>query len=136
MYVCIHNLFNHIGFHVVKRHYGNLCSCFPSNYKKTVQKLQRLIDLDQEDMVLIISPTGDHPSDPVAVNQRVLMHLFLYCQSDEDLLKICSYLEELVDPTKRLSVDEFRRGKLHCVISKCVFVVYICSPMNTKHTNA
>ncbi|XP_065882545.1 uncharacterized protein [Dysidea avara] len=97
------------GFHVVKRHYGNLCSCFPSNYKKTVQKLQRLIDLDQEDMVLIISPTGDHPSDPVAVNQRVLMHLFLYCQSDEDLLKICSYLEELVDPTKRLSVDEFRR---------------------------
>ena len=84
-------------------------------------------------MVLIISPTGDHPSDPVAANQRVLMHLFLNCQSHKDLLNVCSYLEELVDPAKQLSVDEFRRGKLYREYD-CTKSVYICSYMKTNHT--
>jgi len=126
-------LLNDLEFPVVKTHYGNLCSCFPSNYKKTVQKLQRLIDLDQEDMVLIIAPTGDHPSDPVAVNQRVLMHLFLNCQSHEDLLNVCSYLEELVDPAKQLSVDEFRRGKLHMSTTRMYLCVHLLLYEDKSH---
>jgi len=77
--------------------------------------------------VLIISPTGDHPSDPVAVNQRVLMHLFLNCESHEDLLKVCSHLEELVDSTKQLSVDEFRRGKSQCRVVEDECVSYKCN---------
>lgn len=101
----------YIGYPVAKKYYGKLCRCLPPNYKKTIQKLRRLTDLTEEDVILILALTEGQPVDPIAVNQRIIMHLFVNCQSHSELLNVCSILEELVDPIKQLSVHEFHRGE-------------------------
>ena len=106
----------HTGLPVVKKYYGKLCSCLPPNYKKTLQKLRKLTDLTEEDVILILDMTEGQPIDPTAVNQRIIMHLLTKCQSYSELLTTCSTLEELVDPVEQMSVYEFYRGKnLVCV---------------------
>jgi len=61
--------------------------------------------------MLILSSTDDQLNDPVSVNQRVLVYLFLNCQSHYQLLNTCIILEELVDPVKQLTVHYFQHGK-------------------------
>ena len=99
------------GLPVVKKYYGKLCDCLPPKYKKTIQKLRNLTDLTEEDVILILDKTEGQPVDPIAVNQRVIMHLLMKCQSYIELLTVCSTLEELVDPIKQVVVHEFHRGK-------------------------
>jgi len=99
------------GLPVVKKYYGKLCNCLPRNYKKTIQKLQNLTDLTEEDQSLIVDETEGQPIDAVSVNQRIVMHLLIKCETDTELLNMCSTLEELVNHTGQLDVHEFRRGK-------------------------
>jgi len=96
---------------VIKKRFGKLCDSLPNDYKKTVKRLQQLIDLAEEDMMLILSSTDDQLNDPVAVNQRILMYLFLNCQSHDQLLNTCTILEELVDPAKQPSIYGFQQGE-------------------------
>ena len=96
---------------MIKNHFGTLCSSLPSNYKKTVKRLQQLTDLAEEDMMLILSSNDDQLTDPVAVNQRILIYLFMNCQSCDQLMDTCIMLEELVDPVKRLNVSIFQQGE-------------------------
>ena len=110
---------------MIKKHYLKLCSCLPPTYKKTIQKLRHLTDLSEEDVISILDLTEGQPTDPVAVNQRVVMHLFINCQSHSDLLTVCGVLEELVDPLKQMSVHELRRGKIIVCIQ--ILYIYICS---------
>ena len=99
-----------LGLTVIKKHFGTLCSSLPSNYKKTVKRLQQLTDLAEEDMMLILSSTDDQLTDPVAVNQRILMYLFMNCQSYDQLMNTCTIMEELADPVRKLSVHSFQQG--------------------------
>ena len=96
---------------MIKKHFDKLCSSLPSNYKKTVKRLQQLTDLAEEDMMLILSSTDDQLTDPVAVNQRILMYLFMNCQSYDQLLDVHRILEDLVDPDNHLHVHSFQGGK-------------------------
>ena len=96
---------------MVKKYYGKLCDCLPPKYKKTIQKLRNLADLTEEDVISIIDKTEGQPVNPIAVNQRVIIHLLIKCQSYTELLTVCSTLEELVDPLKQVVVHEFHRGK-------------------------
>ena len=95
---------------MIKKHFGTLCSSLPSNYKKTVKRLQQLTDLAEEDMMLILSSTDDQLTDPVAVNQRILIYLFINCQSCDQLLDVHRILEDLVSPTNHLSIHRFHEG--------------------------
>ena len=61
--------------------------------------------------MLILSSTDDELTDPVAVNQRILMNLFLNCQSCDQLVNVSTIIEELADPAKRLNIIKFQRGK-------------------------
>ena len=110
----------------MKKYYGKLCSCLPPNYKKTIQKLRKLTDLTEEDVILILDMTEGQPIDHIAVNQRIIMHLLIKCESHDDLLDVSSTLEELVDPVNQLSVHEFHRGKdIRICITVCInFVRY------------
>ena len=99
-----------LGLTVIKKHFGKLCSSLPSIYKKTVKRLQQLTDLAEEDMMLILSSTDDQLTDPVAVNQRILIYLFMNCQSSDQLMNTCIMLEELVEPVKRFNVHNFQQG--------------------------
>ena len=110
-----------IGLFVIKKHFGKLCDSLSNNYQKTVKRLKQLIDLAEEDVMLILSPTDDQLMDPVAVNQRILMYLFMNCQSCDQLMNISTMIEELADPAKRLSVNYFQRGK-NC---SCISYAYI-----------
>ena len=67
--------------------------------------------MSEEDVISILALAEGQPVDPVAVNQRIIMHLLINCQSHIQLLEVCGILEELVDPIKQLIVHEFRRGK-------------------------
>ena len=96
---------------MIKKHFGKLCDSLPSNYEKTVKKLQQLTDFTEEDRESILP--DNQLADPIAVNQRILMYLFMNCQSCDHLMKTCSILEELADPAKQLNVANFHRGK-HC----------------------
>ena len=98
---------------MIKKHYGTLCSSLPSNYKKTVKRLQQLTDLAEEDMMLILSSTDDQLTDPVAVNQRILIYLFMNCQSYDQLLDVHRILEDLVSPSNHLSIHRFFEGKIY-----------------------
>ena len=99
---------------MIKKHYGTLCSSLPSNYKKTVKTLQQLTDLAEEDMMLILSSTDDNQlTDPVAVNQRILIYLFMNCQSYDQLLDVHRILEDLVSPSNHLSIHRFFEGKIY-----------------------
>ena len=100
-----------IGLFVIKKHFGKLCDSLPNNYQKTIKRLKQLTDLAKEDMALILSSTDDELMYPVAVNQRILMHLFMNCQSCDQLMNVSTIIEELADSTKRLSVNNFQRGK-------------------------
>ena len=62
-------------------------------------------------MMLILSSTDDQLTDPIAVNQRILMYLFMNCQSYDQLMNTCIILEELVDPVQQLSICNFQQGK-------------------------
>ena len=95
---------------VIKKHFGTLCSSLPSNYKKTVKRLQQLTDLVEEDMMLILSSNDDQLTDPVSVNQRILIYLFMNCQSCDQLLDVHRILEDLIDPMDHLSIHNFQRG--------------------------
>ena len=95
---------------MIKKHYGALCSSLPSNYEKTVKRLQQLTDLTEEDMMLILSSTDDQLTDPVAVNQRILIYLFMNCQSCDQLLDVHRILEDLVNPVDHLHIHNFQRG--------------------------
>ena len=97
---------------MIKKHYLKLCSCLPPNYKKTIQKLRNLTDLSEEDVILILNLTEGQPTDPVAINQRIVMHLLMNCQSHSDLLTVCSVLEELVEPLEQKNVHDLHRGKI------------------------
>ena len=99
-----------------KKHYLKLCSCLPPNYKKTIQKLRNLTDLSEEDVILILDLTEGQPIDPVAVNQRIVMHLLMNCQCHSDLLAVCSVLEELVEPIEQKCVHDLHRGKILWVL--------------------
>ena len=96
---------------MIKKHFGKLCDSLSNNYQKTIKRLKQLTDLAKEDMVLILSSTDDELTDPVAVNQRILMYLFMNCQSCDQLMNVSTIIEELADPAKRLSVNNFQRGK-------------------------
>ena len=102
----------HAGLPVVKKYYGRLYRSLPHNYKKTIQKLRNLTDLTEEDVIAILDLTDGQP-DPVAINQRIIMHLFMNCQSHSELLAVCSILEELVDPLEQVTVHNLHRGKNH-----------------------
>ena len=118
------------GLPVIKKHFGKLCDGLPNNYKKTVKRLQQLTDLAEEDMMLILSSTDDQLTDPIAVNQRILMYLFMNCQSHEQLINTCTILEELVDPVNQLTVHNFQHGKklyLH------TYLLYIATNVATCH---
>ena len=104
-----------LGLTMIEKHFGTLCSSLPSNYKKTVKRLQQLTDLVEEDMMLILSSTDDQLTDPVAVNQRILIYLFMNCQSCDQLMNTCTIMEELADPVRKLSVHNFQQG------------IYVCS---------
>ena len=97
---------------MIKKHFGKLCSSLPSNYKKTLKRLQQLTDLAEEDMMLILSSTDDQLTDPVAINQRILMYLFMNCQSCDQLLDIHIVLEDLIDPGNHLTIQYFQQGRL------------------------
>ena len=116
----------HTGLPVVKKYYGKLCSCLPPNYKKTIQKLQKLTDLNEEDVIVILDMTEGQPIDPTAVNQRIIMHLLIKCESHTELLKVCSTLEELVNPVEQLSIHEFHRGKdiRICIIKSPIIRIF------------
>ena len=111
-YQVVFVIYVHAGLPVVKKHYLKLCSCLPPNYKKTIQKLRNLTDLSEEDVILILDLTEGQPIDPVAVNQRIVMHLLMNCQCHSDLLAVCSVLEELVEPIEQKSVHDLHRGKI------------------------
>ena len=96
---------------MVKKYYGKLCNCLPPNYKKTIQKLRNLTDLTEEDLSLILDETESQLIDPISVNQRIIMHLLIKCETHTELLNVCSTLEELVNHTGQLDVHEFHRGK-------------------------
>ena len=102
-----------LGLTVIKKHFGKLCSSLPTNYKKTVKRLQQLTDLAEEDMMLILSSTDDQLTDPVAVNQRILIYLFMNCHSCDQLLDVHRILEDLVSPTNHLSIHRFFEGKIY-----------------------
>lgn len=104
-------MYIYIGLFVIKKHFGKLCNSLPNNYKRTVKRLQQLTDLAKEDMMLILSSTDDQLTNPVAVNQRILMYLFMNCESHDQLINTCTMLEELVDPVNQLNVHNFQRGK-------------------------
>ena len=114
------------GLPIVKKYYGKLCSCLPPNYKKTIQKLRNLTDLTEEDVILILDKTEGQPIDPIAVNQRIIMHLLIKCQSYSELLTACSTLEELVDPIKQMIVHEFHRGKnlVYVYMPACICMLH------------
>ena len=95
---------------MIKKHFGTLCSSLPSNYKKTVKRLQQLTDLAEEDMMLMLSSTDDQLTDPVAVNQRILIYLFMNCQSCDQLLDVHRILEDLVPLTYHFSIHRFHEG--------------------------
>ena len=101
-----------MGLFVIKKHFGKLCRSLSNNYQKTIKRLKQLTDLAEEDMVLILSSTDDELTDPVAVNQRILMYLFMNCPSCDQLMNVSTIIEELTDPAKRLSVNKFQRGKI------------------------
>ena len=124
--LCMYILHIFAGLTVIKKHYLKLCSCLPPNYKKTIQKLRNLTDLSEEDVILILNLTEGQPTDPVAVNQRIVMHLLMNCQSHSDLLTVCSVLEELVEPLEQMRVHEFHRGKI---------IVYIYILYKGTHTH-
>ena len=96
---------------MIKKHFGILCSSLPGNYMKTVKRLQQLTDLTEEDMMLILSSTDDQLTDPVAVNQRILMYLFMNCQSHDQLLDVHRILEDLVNPIDHINIHHFHQGK-------------------------
>ena len=110
----------HTGLPVIKNHYLKLCSCLPPNYKNTIQKLRNLTVLSEEDVISISDLTVCQPTDPVMVNQRIVMHLLINCQSHSDLLTVCSVLEELVDPLKQMSIREFQYGKIIYVFQQYI----------------
>ena len=119
-----------IGLFVIKKHFGKLCDSLSNNYQKTVKRLKQLIDLAEEDVMLILSST-DNPDDllmdPVAVNQRILLYLFMNCQSCDQLMNTSTIIEELADPAKRLSVNNFQRGKnLQLHIIHTYELYYVC----------
>ena len=89
-----------------------LCGCLPPNYEKTIQKLRNLTYLSEEDVILILNPTEGQPIDPVAVNQRIVMHLLINCQSPTDVLAVCSVLKELAEPTEQKNVHNLHRGEI------------------------
>ena len=110
----------HTGLPVIKKHYLKLCSCLPPNYKNTIQKLRNLTVLSEEDVISISDLTVCQPTDPVMVNQRIVMYLLMSCQSHSDLLTVCSVLEELVDPLKQMSIREFQYGKIIYVFQQYI----------------
>ena len=61
--------------------------------------------------MLILSSNDDQLNNPVAVNQRILMYLFMNCQSCDHLMNTCTIIEELTDRDKQLNVNNFQRGK-------------------------
>ena len=99
---------------MIKEHFGKLCNSLPSDYKRTIKRLQQLIDLAEEDVILMLSPTVDQLIDPIAVNQRVLMHLFMSFQSCDQLLEVHRVLEDIVDPVDHFSVHNFQQGTYVC----------------------
>ena len=113
MFVCLNVA---IGLFVIKKHFGKLCDSLSNNYQKTVKRLKQLTDLAEEDMMLILSSIDDQLIDPVAVNQRILIYLFMNCQSCDQLMNTCTIIEELTDPAKQLNVNNFQRGK------KCSYI--------------
>ena len=100
-----------LGLFVIKKHFGKLCDSLSNNYQKTVKRLQQLTDLAEEDRMFILSSNDDQLNNPVAVNQRILMYLFMNCQSCDHLMNTCTIIEELTDPGKQLNVNNFQRGK-------------------------
>ena len=125
-----------LGFTVIKKHFGTLCSSLPSNYKKTVKRLQQLTDLAEEDMMLILSSTDDQLTDPVAVNQRVLMYLFMNCQSYDQLLDVHRILEDLINPVDHLSIHNFQQGTYTatCMFTHICITLYVASYVRTYVT--
>ena len=127
-----------LGLTVIKNHFGTLCSSLPSNYKKTVKRLQQLTDLAEEDMMLILSLTDDQLSDPVAVNQRILIYLFMNCQSCDQLLDVHRILEDLIDPVDHLSIYNFQQGKIQLHVCahtyRCSYVcIYTCDCVDLRN---
>ena len=60
--------------------------------------------------MLILSSTDDHLTDSVAVNQLILIYLFINCQSCDQLLDVHRILEDFIDPVDHLSIHNFQRG--------------------------
>ena len=115
-----------LGLPVIKKHFSKLCSSLPSNYKKTVKRLQQLNDLAEEDMMLILSSNDDQLTDPVAVNQRILIYLFMNCQSCDQLLDVHRILEDLINPMDHLNIHNFQRG-MYIVMTGFAKRGFICS---------
>ena len=73
--------------------------------------------------MLILSSTDDQLTDPVAVNQRILIHLFMKCQSCDQLLDVHRILEDLINPLDHLHIYKFQRG---------MYIAYIDSFVNVS----
>ena len=70
---------------------------------------------------MLILSSDDQLNDPVAVNQRIMMYLFMSCQSCDQLVNTCTIIEELADPAQQLNVNNFQRGKT------CSYTFYVCT---------
>ena len=78
--------------------------------------------MTEEDVIAILDLTDGQP-DPVAINQRIIMHVFINCQSHSELLNASNILEELVEPLKQATVHELHRG-MHLLH---VYILYNCN---------
>ena len=104
---------------ILREHFNSLCNILSYNNQSNIDKLRNMVQIiiDKEQLSKLIASSS---TDVRKINEKIITYLIVkscYSGGDTSLVRLCDFMDELIDPT----------GTTTCVQQiRCGMYLYTC----------